>query len=54
MVYIYYLLFFNFSAQSQDAKQLHETARTFMIQGDHPNAIIVLNQALAIHQQILI
>jgi tetratricopeptide (TPR) repeat protein len=33
-------------AQSQDAKQLHETAKTFMRQGDHANAILVLNRAL--------
>lgn len=33
-------------AQSQDAKELHETARTFMRQGDHANAILVLNRGL--------
>ena len=29
----------------QDANQLHETARTFMKQGDFPNAVLVLNRA---------
>jgi Tfp pilus assembly protein PilF len=33
-------------AQAQDAKQLHETARNFMRQGDFTNAIVVLNRAL--------
>lgn len=33
-------------AQTQNAKQLHETARSFMRQGDYPNAILVLNRAL--------
>ncbi|MDP9230743.1 MAG: tetratricopeptide repeat protein, partial [Bacteroidota bacterium] len=33
-------------AQSEDVKSLHETARTFMRQGDFDNAIIVLNRAL--------
>lgn len=33
---------------AQDAKQLHENARTFMHQGDYPNAILVLNRALAL------
>lgn len=32
----------------QDAAQLHETGRTFMLQGDYPNAILVLNRALAL------
>lgn len=32
----------------QDAAQLHETGRTFMIQGDYANAIIVLNKALSL------
>jgi Tfp pilus assembly protein PilF len=41
------LLLTGFSAaQSQDAKELHETAKTFMRQGDHANAILVLNRAL--------
>ncbi len=35
-----------FTAQAQSAKELHETAKTFMRQGDHANAILVLNRAL--------
>ena len=35
------------SCFSQDAKQLHETARTFMMQGDFANAVLVLNRATA-------
>jgi tetratricopeptide (TPR) repeat protein len=35
-------------ALSQDAAQLHETARTFMRQGDYPNAITVLNRAIVL------
>ncbi len=31
---------------AQSAKELHETAKTFMRQGDHANAILVLNRAL--------
>lgn len=33
-------------AQPEDAKTLHETARTFMRSGDFDNAILVLNRAL--------
>ena len=33
-------------AQDQDAKTLHETAKTFMRQGDYNNALLVLNKAL--------
>jgi len=33
---------------AQDAKQLHENARNFMHAGDYPNAILVLNRALAL------
>jgi tetratricopeptide (TPR) repeat protein len=33
-------------AQEQDAKTLHETARTFQRQGDYANAVLVLNRAL--------
>ncbi len=35
-----------FTATSQDAAQLHETARAFMRQGDYANAILVLNRAI--------
>ena len=34
------------TAQAPDAKELHETARTFMRQGDYANAILVLNRCL--------
>jgi Tfp pilus assembly protein PilF len=34
------------TAQTQTAKQLQETARSFMRQGDYPNAILVLNRGL--------
>jgi tetratricopeptide (TPR) repeat protein len=33
---------------AQDAKQLHENARNFMHKGDYPNAILILNRALAL------
>ncbi|MEP7237604.1 MAG: CDC27 family protein [Ferruginibacter sp.] len=33
---------------AQDAKQLHDNARTFMHAGDYPNAILILNRALAL------
>ncbi|HMO61110.1 MAG TPA: tetratricopeptide repeat protein [Ferruginibacter sp.] len=34
--------------QAQSAKELHETARTFMQQGDYANAVLVLNRAAAL------
>lgn len=34
------------TAMAQDAAELHETARTFMRQGDYANAILVLNRAI--------
>ncbi len=42
------LLFFcsSTSAFSQDAKELHETAKTFLQQADYSNATLVLNKAL--------
>ncbi len=40
------LLLTIFTASAQSAKELHETAKTFMRQGDHANAILVLNRAL--------
>lgn len=45
---VFALTFFSFliQAQSPDAEQLHETARTFMRQGDFSNAILVLNRAV--------
>ncbi len=33
-------------AFGQDAKEMHETAKTFMKQGDYTNAVVVLNRAL--------
>ncbi len=44
------LMFITFSpcAMSQDVKELQETAKTFMKQGDFPNAILVLNRAYAL------
>jgi tetratricopeptide (TPR) repeat protein len=40
------LLFGVNAAKAQTAKELHETAKTFMRQNDHANAILVLNRAL--------
>ena len=42
-----------FSATAQDAKQLHETARQFMLQGDYNNAILVLNRAVKLDSKSL-
>src|ERR1051326_5876427 len=49
--YLFIFLSFLFTsvsmvAQSEDAKTLHENARTFMRQGDFNNAIIILTRAL--------
>ncbi|TMI79043.1 MAG: hypothetical protein E6H10_16010, partial [Bacteroidetes bacterium] len=33
-------------AQTEDAKTLHENAKTFMRQGDFNNAIVILTRAL--------
>ena len=35
-------------AQTEDADALHETARSFMRQGDYPNALLALDKALTI------
>lgn len=40
------LIFIECIAYSQDAKQLQETAKTFMRQGDYANAILVFSRAL--------
>ena len=40
------ILFVSVTSFAQDAAQLHETARTFMRQGDYTNAILVLNRAI--------
>lgn len=39
---------FCFAQASQDAATLHETAKTFMRQGDYENAVLVLTKALQI------
>jgi Flp pilus assembly protein TadD len=44
----YFVLLFLIAATSlfaQSAKDLHETARTFIQQGDYANAVLVLNRA---------
>lgn len=38
---------------AQDAKQLHETARQFMLQRDYNNAILVLNRAIKLDSKSL-
>jgi Tfp pilus assembly protein PilF len=38
-------------AQTQSVTQLHETAKTFMRQGDYANAILVLNRAAQLEPQ---
>ena len=43
----FFLIILVFTCVAQDAKQLHETARTFMLQGDFANAVLVLNRATA-------
>ena len=47
------LLFIHCIAISQDAKQLQETAKTFIRQADYANAILVLNRALQLDPQNL-
>src|ERR1044071_3432399 len=44
-VFSFIILLAAFTATAQDAAELHETARTFMRQGDFTNAILVLNRA---------
>jgi Tfp pilus assembly protein PilF len=43
----------NSFAQPEDAKTLHETAKTFMRSGDFDNAIVVLNRALQLDKTSL-
>ncbi|TAH01672.1 MAG: hypothetical protein EAZ16_11290, partial [Sphingobacteriales bacterium] len=43
----------SFTAAAQDAKQLHETARQFMLQKDYNNAILVLNRAVKLDSKNL-
>ena len=45
--------FFCCMAYCQTPKELHETAKTFMKQGDHANAIIVLNRAVQLDPENL-
>src|SRR5580765_1068497 len=40
------LIAIHFSSFAQDANSLHQSAKTFMRQGDYNNAIVVLNNAL--------
>jgi tetratricopeptide (TPR) repeat protein len=42
---IFCLVISTFYTHAQDVVQMQETARTFMVQGDYANAIIVLNKA---------
>jgi tetratricopeptide (TPR) repeat protein len=51
IIFFYSLLFFTISSFAQDAAALHETARTFMRQGDYANAILVLNRAIKMEPQ---
>ena len=44
-IFCFVFLLATFTATAQDAAELHETARTFMRQGDYTNAILVLNRA---------
>lgn len=42
------VVMFHVSVTAQDAAELHKTARNYMQQGDHANAILVLNRAVAL------
>lgn len=44
--FVFLLSFFALKAQTPDAKQLHETGKAFMRQGDFDNAALVLSRAL--------
>lgn len=46
-------IFLSLTAAAQDAKQLHETARQFMLQKDYNNAILVLNRAVKLDSKSL-
>ena len=46
ILFTFFTCFIIENARTQDAKQLHETAKTFMRQGDFANAALVLNRAL--------
>jgi tetratricopeptide (TPR) repeat protein len=45
LFFSFVILLAAFTVAAQDAAELHETARTFMRQGDYTNAILVLNRA---------
>jgi tetratricopeptide (TPR) repeat protein len=45
-IFLFSLMLSSLPALAQDAKQMHETARTFMLQRDYANAILVLNRAI--------
>jgi tetratricopeptide (TPR) repeat protein len=46
ILFTFSVCFFTAETQTPDAKELHETAKTFMRQGDFANASLVLNKAL--------
>jgi tetratricopeptide (TPR) repeat protein len=46
-------VFLSLAVAAQDATQLHETARQFMLQGDYNNAILVLNRAVKLDSKSL-
>jgi len=43
------LLLISFHAFSQDAQQLQQTAKNYMLQGDFNNAVLVLNRAISMN-----
>jgi len=45
-IFSFAFIFLNLSAQQDDPKTLYQTARSFMMQADWDNAILVLNRAL--------
>jgi tetratricopeptide (TPR) repeat protein len=49
LFFIPLFLLISTAAFSQDAQQLQETAKNFMLQGDFNNAILVLNRAVAMY-----
>jgi lipopolysaccharide biosynthesis regulator YciM len=51
IVILFYILLTGTASLAQTAAELHETARTFMRQGDYANAILVLNRAIKIEPQ---
>jgi tetratricopeptide (TPR) repeat protein len=48
-----FFILLQLTVQAQDAKQLHETARQFMLQKDFANAILVLNRAIKLDEKNL-